>query len=245
MIHNQKGATMIVVLIVLLLIAIAGVIAMRTGIFGSRLATNSQIGGLLTQDSDSLLTKYGNMKAIDVIDSFAMGGLYNYMLNPINANNELVFCYDTNGTKFDLYQAGIIRGGNVSGTGFCNNAVYSSGRSAVITQLHLKRTSAENSTVKEGDGLTGTNLSVSNRINVSVTAVSIMPNSASRQVNPAEINACFQRSAFTAQPGARNPNLTAITACFDGLNIPYEVQSNDLLAGNNITVSNQADAKAP
>lgn len=71
---NQQGATMIIVLVVLLLIAVAGTIALRSGIFGSRLAMNNQIGNLLMHDSDSALGKFESMSKDAVIIAFAQGG---------------------------------------------------------------------------------------------------------------------------------------------------------------------------
>ncbi len=44
---QQKGATLIVVLVILILITLVGTLAVRSGILGLRLATNSQVQALL------------------------------------------------------------------------------------------------------------------------------------------------------------------------------------------------------
>ena len=51
--RQQRGATLIVVLIMLLVITIVGVLAIRVAMTSLNIATNSQIGQLLLQTSDT------------------------------------------------------------------------------------------------------------------------------------------------------------------------------------------------
>ena len=50
--RQQRGATLIVVLIMLLIITIVGVMAIRIAMTSLNIATNSQIGQLLMQTGD-------------------------------------------------------------------------------------------------------------------------------------------------------------------------------------------------
>ena len=52
---QQKGATLIIVLVILLMITILGTIAVKSGILGLKIATNSQVNALLLENSDAAL----------------------------------------------------------------------------------------------------------------------------------------------------------------------------------------------
>ena len=53
MMRNQNGATLIVVLFLLLTITVLGTLAVRQSVVGLNIATNSQAQQLLTQNSDA------------------------------------------------------------------------------------------------------------------------------------------------------------------------------------------------
>ncbi|MDR9778124.1 hypothetical protein RJJ65_36935, partial [Rhizobium hidalgonense] len=52
--HNQKGATLIVVLVLLVVVTIVGTLAIRQGITNLAIATNSQAQSLLMQTADNI-----------------------------------------------------------------------------------------------------------------------------------------------------------------------------------------------
>ena len=54
---QQQGATLITVLIILVLVTVLGTIAVKTGILGLKIATNSQVNALLLENSDAALFK--------------------------------------------------------------------------------------------------------------------------------------------------------------------------------------------
>lgn len=224
---HQQGAAMIVVLIVLLLIAVAGTIALRSGVFGTRLATNTQVGNLLINNNDAALTKFEDMDEATIRAGFAPTGMYHYLLEPVNATNELVFCYRANdNATFGMTKAAIISPGGsiIRTTGFCDASTFSSGRDVVITQVHMKRQDKGEDSLLTGSTLNQNILTTQKTINISLSAISIIPTQAS-----GSINACFQQTAFKAgTTGTTNAD------CFAGLNIPHEVQSTDFIAGNRI-----------
>lgn len=227
MMKKQQGATMIIVLIVLLLVAVAGTIALRSGIFGMRLSTNSQVGNLLIQNNDAALLKFEDMKPIDIQKNFALGGVYHYLLDPANATDELVFCYDAKTPDtFNTVNASIINDdGSTERTNFCDIDKFSSERNAVITQVHMRRNPAEER-VPEGRTLNSSTMTIQKNINLSLVAVSITP--AFGTSNASNINDCFKKSAFATTD--------KITECFTNLGVPHDVQSTDFEAGNRVRV---------
>lgn len=229
MMKKQQGATMIIVLIVLLLVAVAGTIALRSGVFGMRLSTNSQVGNLLIQNNDAALLKFEDMDAVAIQQNFALGGVYHYLLDPANATDELVFCYDAKTPDtFNANNYSIINDdGTTDRTTFCNIDKFSSERHAVITQVHMRRNPAEER-VPEGRTLNSSTMTVQKNINLSLVAVSITP--AFGTSNATNINDCFKKSAFTSTG--------KITECFTNLGVPHDVQSTDFEAGNTISVEN-------
>lgn len=237
--RHEKGAAMIIVLVVLLLVAIAGAIAMRSGIFGSRLSLNSQISGLLRGNSDSALAKFEDMPRDEVMAAFAVGGVYDRLLQPAHATDELVFCY--NASKPDTFAIANAQtitdptnpSANHSAAKFCKKDSYSSGRQTDITQIHLKRNN-DTSSIPEGFTISATMPSVDNRINVSLVSISVMPKSASQDVSN-ELDGCFAKSAFDKEDGS----IDTISECLSDNNIPHEVQRTDYESGNKVT------AKAP
>lgn len=228
---NERGAAMIIVLVVLLLIATAGAIAMRSGVFGSRISLNNQIGSLLRGNSDSALAKFEDMPPLAVSEAFAVGGVYDRLLQPAHAGDELVFCYDAREPDtFKVTNAETITNPNTtynnhSSAKFCKNNSYSSGRQTDITQIHLKRNNDVGS-IREGSTIS-TVASVDTSINVSLISVSVMPNAANRDVSTA-VNECFAKSAFEGTE--------TVSACLGRHNIPHEVQRTDYSSGNQVTV---------
>lgn len=228
---QQQGATMIVVLVVLLLVAIAGTIALRSGVFGMRLSTNSQVTKLLDNNNDTALVRFEDMDAGDIAANFALGGFYNHLLDPATADDELVFCYNNN--TAELYQfnrVGIIKENDtVERTGFCDATTFSSGRNAVITQIHLRKNTADDRAA-EGYTVSVSVPTVENRIKVSLSAISVIP-TFSNNSDANEINACLQRTAFK-----KTPTTQTNAECFVDLGIPHSVHNVDFESGNAVAV---------
>lgn len=237
---HQQGATMIIVLVVLLLVAIAGTIALRSGVFGMRLSTNSQVAKLLSNNNDSALTKFEDMDAIDIQASFALGGAYNYLLTPATADHELIFCYNAKEKDtFEMTKAAVI---NSSGTpertgNFCDATKFSSGRKAVITQVHMRKNTADD-TLPQGRNLTTNTPTIENNINLSLSAISIMPAFSSEDgltaMSTTKINDCLKKSAFHQTIGSTGNS--PIAQCFADLGVPHTVHNIDYQSGNAINL---------
>jgi Tfp pilus assembly protein PilX len=90
--YSQKGATLIVVLVMLILIMLVGTWAIRGSITSLNIATNAQAQALLTQNSDSVFFSMEN-KTSDKLNFANMrigDGILAYVLRPENKGKELV-----------------------------------------------------------------------------------------------------------------------------------------------------------
>lgn len=139
--HDQQGATLIVVLLVLLLITIVGTFAIRKSMTSLNLLSNQQINTLLIQSSDAAFLKFQNPN--DVATHAAATGIVSFLRNPANQDKELVFCF-SGAQPFALNNAGWMRqSGSVeklaTGGGACTANHHSDGRSQVTTQVYIRR----------------------------------------------------------------------------------------------------------
>lgn len=221
---KQIGSALIVVLIVVVLIVLIGTLAVRSGIVGLKLATNSQVQALLLENSNAALFNLENPD--QVARQLAGDGMYSYFNNDANARDELVFCYRANQNSFFAMQrASVIdpQGATTKNgvAGFCKANQFSTGRSAVISQVYLRKN------IENVDPLDlapiGTSLGssleniplVSN--NISATVISVLPSFSSAK--NADIEGCFRRKA------------SEVSGCFENLNIPFNTQHADYMVG--------------
>lgn len=89
---QQRGATLIVVLILLLLISIVGVYAIRQSIFSLKLATNAQVQTLLMQTSDVALDHLEKNFKANEARNLASTPVGQVLLDG-NQGKELQFCF--------------------------------------------------------------------------------------------------------------------------------------------------------
>ena len=147
---KQNGATLIVVLIILMLVMVLGTLAVKSGILGLRISTNSQVRSLLLENGNSALFNVEDPKQI--ARQLALDGMFSYFNSAANVDDELVFCYRPSSmtTFYSMDKASVIeQNGNTSKmgvTGFCKAGDFSSGRSAVMAQIYLRKNVEENPT---------------------------------------------------------------------------------------------------
>lgn len=150
---SQKGAVLIVVLLFLVLIILAGVIAVQNSTTDLRLATSDQINTLLVQSADNANQNIeqsinGNSNSDIYIAMTSSGGPFgHFMSKTSNINDEYIFCFRPRGQFFNINKAIITvpGGGNVAGSdnGYCNPATpddYVSARNASMTQVNVSLT---------------------------------------------------------------------------------------------------------
>ena len=230
---QQQGATLITVLIILVLVTLLGTIAVKSGILGLKIATNSQVNALLLENSDSALFNIENPD--QVARQLALDGMFAYFNSSANANDELVFCYRASeGSFFSLDKASVIyldSSGNLNTTkigidGYCKATSFATGRSAVLSQVYLTKSSTPATpfgSVPKGTSLGESGVPLTTN-NIGATVISVLPSFA--DASTTQIENCFKR------PSIKYNNLTVtVSECFDALGIPYNMQHSDYVVG--------------
>ena len=219
---QQKGATLITVLVILIVITLLGTIAVKMGIVGLKIATNSQVNALVLENSDSALFNIENPAEVE--RQLALDGMFAYFNWSANANDELVFCYRASENSFfKLSKASAITEDGsttkIGVDGFCKANQFAMGRSAVLSQVYLTKnatTSTPFGGVPKGTSLGQSNVPVTMH-NIGATVISVLPSFAGATTT--QIENCFKQRA------------SAVGACFDGLGIPYNMQHSDYTVG--------------
>lgn len=152
-VSSQQGAVLIVVLLFLVLIILAGAIAVRQSTTDLRLATSDQINALLLQSADN-----ANQNIEQSINGSSSSTIYNdmlsrsgpfghFILDTSSTDHEYIFCFRPRNRFFDINKTTITLpdGTNVLGAnnGYCDparSADYISERNASMTQVNISLT---------------------------------------------------------------------------------------------------------
>ncbi len=236
----QRGATLIVVLILLVVITVIGTLAIRQSMVTLNIATNSQAMQLMLQNADASF--FNVEKPNNIAQAFSGIGMFGYMDGATKKDKELVFCYRGADQKkfFDLSNASIVEWNapatkpqnNSLGTdGFCklsdsNANFFTSGRKAVMTQVAVKFATESSSDPFYGQvlGTDGKTVQLERIKPVKVFAISIMP--ALTSAKKEDIDKCLSEhmndvtipSGVTPATGANK----SVTQCLSDLNVPFE-----------------------
>lgn len=240
MINQQRGATLIVVLFLLLAIVALGTLAVKQSLVGLNIATNSQAQQLLLQNADAA---FFNVEREDnIIQALSSSGMFGYISGATDKDKEMVFCYRGEETGFfDISRASLIYwkpgqqapiNSEFGADGYCDarestTNFFTSGRKAVMTQVAVKFSS-----ISENDPFFGAQFGTDDQAvkfdrskPVKVFAVSVMPTLTSTPAT--DINNCFKNhmSETTVPEGttvALNANSRrTVTECLSRLNVPY------------------------
>ncbi|WP_289048731.1 hypothetical protein [uncultured Psychrobacter sp.] len=163
---GQQGVALIVVLLFLILITLAGAIAVKNSTTDLRLTTTEQVDTLLLNTADNTNKNIEQVINVDKSDQSAAlqknialssAGMFGYFMNvgaEENRDDQIVFCYRPRGSYFfQMNEATVIdpSGGSklvtgaTSSGGFCrvNNAEdFSNARNNVMTQVAITRPSS-------------------------------------------------------------------------------------------------------
>ena len=239
---KQEGATLIVVLILLVIITLIGTLAIRISLTALNIATNSQAQQLLVQNSDSAIF---NVEDPDLIErNTAYDGLFGLVKSDANKGKELVFCYKGTATEFyDFSRASFMQW--VSGTapnnselgidGYCkmdsSNNFFTSGRKAVMTQVSIKVNTDASSNLDRAfehmqRGTDAESAKIDKSEKILVTATSIVPSMST--ANDTDINNCFSThmnqvvipSGVTPATGMNK----SVSQCLQDLGVPVNTQ---------------------
>lgn len=201
--RQQRGATLIVVLIILLVVTIIGVVAIRVAMTSLNIATNSQIGQLLLQTSDTPTNYFLNRTNYKDITSVmnVVGKVIDDQKDPLSHGREYIFCYRPTealqvgsildvtvlippaATALDKTKA-TVDTSESNRSGFCNlEQDFGSAREAVVTQVAVKYINAANDATPGADLARNTDLSKDAKVQqgkvdgrVRITSTSILPN---------------------------------------------------------------------
>ncbi|MEA1230619.1 pilus assembly protein PilX [Acinetobacter sp. IRS14] len=240
---NQTGATLIVVLVLLLVITIIGTLAIRQSLMSLNIVTNSQAQQLLVQNSDAAL--FNVEDGSNLLRNLARDGMFGYIRGDANKDKELVFCYRGDQSQFfSLANASIMQwiagasaptGSALGADGYCKSNssdstknYFTSGRSVVMTQVAVKFASTESDPFQHSLRGTDTkNVKMEDTEKVVVFATSFIPSlsTASKadidQCLSSKMNQVIQPSdVLTPATGATE----SVSACLHRLNVPYTTQ---------------------
>lgn len=236
--QKQQGATLIVVMILLVVITVIGTLAVRQGMVSLGIATNSQAQQLLMQNSDAAF--FNVEKTDNIIQSLSASGMFGYIDGATNKDKELVFCFRGDQSNFfDITRASIMewnapdtkpKNDSLGKDGYCDARpsginFFTSGRKATITQVAVKFSTQANSDPFYG-AILGTDdeqVKLERSRPVKVFTISVMPTFT--QADPEKINECFsEKMNEVTIPNGVTPATGAgqsVAQCLTELNVPF------------------------
>lgn len=240
----QKGSALIVVLVIVIILTIIGVMAIRSGIVGLAIATNSQASHIMDQNNDGALFKIENSSNFD---EFLLGtGLFGFPKMEANRDKELVICYRGNMTQFyQFYHASLVyleQGenepkieniGGSSRSGFCqinkNKKDFVSGRAAAMTQIAVRisgYTEGGNEPFSHYQIGTDTeNGKLDETARLIITATTVMPTLSTE--DPEIINACMKKLSYIST----DVNVETVSECLSKNAAPFKTQVSEYSLG--------------
>lgn len=237
---QQKGAALIAVLIIVIIVTMLGVAAMRMGLTGLTLATNSQAGNLLFQAADLGM----NTMQRAVNNGIATADITNAMdaSGVIGKSGENTYCVSTQvgatwGTGASQV-SGLSEGACVAGT----STQYISGRNLALTQVnYIRRPQAAFGTNVATSNLSASLGSAGQPVQqdlIIVSSTAVMPTLGSADLGT--INGCLNGSStyYTVNDGTGiisddedNPNRQTITDCLTDVGAVFTTHQDQFLVG--------------
>ena len=230
---SQRGATLIVVLVMLILLTLVGTWAIRGSLTSLNIATNAQAQALLQQSSDAIFFSLENQTSDDLmLTKMQIGdGMLAYVMRPESKGKELVFCIrggDANtlegsrNASVVYWNGGTINNTSLGTTGFCKlsrKSDFISGRSAVMTRVGIRPAAIglDWEHLLEGDDAETTKRQKIEKVIVNV--ISIIPNLSESPAS--EIEDCLKKFTSFYDPMVGN---TTVSQCLTGRNVPFSNQ---------------------
>lgn len=234
--HAQQGAALIVVLLFLVLIMLAGVIAVRQSTTDLKTATADQINTLLLQSAESGNQKLESMvngssssteyKDITSID----GALGHFLLNKDNDSHEFVYCFNPREKKYLALNATIRKdGGYWSGlnNGVCDYTKadsYISARQTAMAQMHVSITPRDAKAESFSHVVLGkeTENRTSQKFKFDIRAASALPAYAEPEDGS---DKCFEKTSIAKALDATKPEdkTTPLLTCLHNATTPSKV----------------------
>ena len=235
MLNRQKGATLIVVLILLVALTVIGTLAIRQSLVSLNIATNGQAQQLLIQNSDSATFNVENPN--NLIRSLARDGMFGFIKGSTNKGKELIFCYRGDQSQFFnlsraslIYeQNGSIVNNSLGVSGYCqlgSQNFFTSNRRAVLTQVSVSF--VEGGNVKPFQfyirGTAAEKAKIEQTERVVVNTVSLIPSLST--ATDEEINTCLSTRLSNTDIPAHS-----IATCLSSFNVPFTVHVTEYTLG--------------
>lgn len=241
---SQSGSTLIVVLFILIIITIIGAVAAKSGLFGLKVATNSQAMQILTQNTDAAFIPVEDKNKLE---QYLRGtNLFGYPQMDSNRNKELIFCYK--GSEKDFFSlrrasfayidnSSTLQTDDLGVLGYCKYAAgfFSSGRSATMTQISVRVGNSTVANVAPFSGMPeGTDFDsakVDEPKNLIVTAISVMP--VLGNASDDEVNTCMKRASYIdpSITGISDNDKITVSKCLSNLTVPFTTQISEYSLG--------------
>ena len=227
---TEQGATLIVVLLFLVLITLAGAIAVRQSNTDLKLATSDQINTVLLQSSDSANQKLEMMvnsspTSVAYKDVVSSAGVFgHFILDENNVTNEFIYCFNPRTVKYLTKNATVKTpatpasagvsaspGGYWNGlnNGVCNYNTagdYTSARQTVMTQMSVTVTPRNPNAERFGHVVLGKEIEdrTSKKFKFDIRASSALP--AYSEPKDAD-GSCFAKTSIKANTEATKNSL--------------------------------------
>ncbi len=243
---HQRGATIIVVLFVLILMALIGTLAVKQSLMGLGIATNSQIQSLSQQTADAVffsLEKDNNNAAI-LQKNLSSLGLFGMVKSDSFLEKELVFCFrpKAQANVFSLQKSSVIyatsnsevNNSELGSEGFCKYTTtdYSSSRDVMISQIAVKKKSSSGDAPFKyfPTGTDTTTVQLDQVQPVQIIVTTILPGASSGSGSgwgdyEKQINSCF--NSHINEKSTTYAGQKTVAECFADLGVPYSQQVMD------------------
>ena len=242
----QKGATLIVVLFVLIFMVLIATLAVKQSLVGLNVATNSQVQSLMRQTADAVFfsLERDNQNSAIFQKNLSSLGLFGMVKSDAFLNKELVFCYRPKTQKqvFNIQNASIvyptgtddINNSELGTTGFCKYTSndYSSGRDFMISQVAVKKSSLSTDVPFKFYplGTDASTVQLDQVQPVQIIVTTIIPGAASGSGTGwssfnTQINNCFKN--HINDKSTKYPDQMTVAECFSDLGVPYSQQVMD------------------
>ena len=242
----QKGATLIVVLFVLIFMVLIGTLAVKQSLVGLNIATNSQVQSLMRQTADAVFfsLERDNQNSAIFQKNLSSLGLFGMVKSDAFLDKELVFCYRPKTQKqvFNIQNASIVyptgsedvNNTELGPTGFCKyiSNDYSSGRDFMISQVAVKKSSLSTDVPFKFYplGTDASTVQLDQVQPVQIVVTTIIPGAASGSGAgwssfDTQINNCFKN--HINDKSTKYPDQKTVAECFSDLGVPYSQQVMD------------------
>lgn len=197
--HYQTGATLVVVLLLLVVLSAISVMAVKQSNSSLKIAAAAQVDNVLFQANDKAFLRFENSHKF-ANTAYHSSNLLNYLINDMQLGESLIFCVDSSQLTFDVNHAthqtldgNVYKGKN---NGYCNldSPTDYNSLGKVITQLSFVLSQP---LTKLNKNEHPQNLPTACIANITGVATSLVP--AMSRINQSQLLQCFKHTNVDTQ----------------------------------------------